>query len=143
MNDPSSGPVAVLRRLLAAMNQHDLDAMVACYTNDYLNETPAHPRRGFRGNEQVRTNWSQIFAAVPDLRADVPRYAVDGDRLWTEWDVSGTRRDGADFLMRGVAIFGVADDVIASCRFYLEPVETSSGDTNAHAAGVTGAEAAT
>lgn len=140
MSDRSSGPVAVLERLLAAMNQHDLDAMVSCYAADYLNETPVHPNRGFRGNEQVRSNWTQIFAGVPDLRVDVPRYARDGDRLWTEWDVCGTRRDGADFLIRGVAIFGIADDVIASCRFYLEPVEHSSGDVDRHTKRVVGAK---
>lgn len=141
MTETRSGPPAVLERLIAAMNQHDLDAMVACYAGDYLNETPAHPQRGFRGNEQVRTNWTAIFTGVPDLRVDVPRHAVDGDRLWTEWDVSGTRRDGADFLMRGVAIFGIADDVIASCRFYLEPVEQSSGDVDQHTERVVGATA--
>jgi limonene-1,2-epoxide hydrolase len=138
MGNTSSSPPAVLERLLAAMKNHDLEAMVSCYSDDYLNETPVHPQRGFRGNEQVRTNWTQIFAGVPDLQVDIPRYAVDGDRLWTEWDMSGTRRDGADFLMRGVAIFGIADDLIASCRFYLEPVEDTSGDTNAHVERVVG-----
>jgi limonene-1,2-epoxide hydrolase len=138
MGNTSSSPPAVLERLLAAMKNHDLDAMVSCYSDDYLNETPVHPQRGFRGNGQVRMNWTQIFAGVPDLQVDIPRYAVDGDRLWTEWDMSGTRRDGVDFLMRGVAIFGIADDLIASCRFYLEPVEDTSGDTNAHVERVVG-----
>jgi limonene-1,2-epoxide hydrolase len=138
MGNTSSSPPAVLERLLAAMKNHDLDAMVSCYSDDYLNETPVHPQRGFRGNEQVRTNWTQIFAGVPDLQVDIPRYAVDGDRLWTEWDMSGTRRDGVAFLMRGVAIFGIADDLIASCRFYLEPVEDSSGDVNANVERVVG-----
>jgi limonene-1,2-epoxide hydrolase len=138
MGNIGSSPPAVLERLLAAMKNHDLDAMVSCYSDDYLNETPVHPQRGFRGNEQVRTNWTQIFAGVPDLQVDIPRYAVDGDRLWTEWDMSGTRRDGVAFLMRGVAIFGIADDLIASCRFYLEPVEDSSGDVNANVERVVG-----
>jgi len=42
----------------------------------------------------VRRNWSQIFAGVPDLRARLPRMTVDGDTVWTEWDIAGTRRDG-------------------------------------------------
>ena len=75
---------------------------------------------------------------MPDLRARVPRIAVDGDTVWTEWDMSGTRRDGAAFLMRGVAIFGVADGLLAWVRFYLEPVEETSGDVNAHARRVAG-----
>jgi len=127
----------VLERLLGAINAHDLEAMVSCFAEDYTNETPVHPPRGFRGQEQVRTNWSQIFAAVPNIQARVVRSTVDGDTLWTEWDITGERADGAAFLMRGVVIFSLGD-TIASARFYLEPVEDTSGDVNAHTCRVTG-----
>ena len=59
----------MVERLVAATNAHDLDALVACFDEDYENETPVHPGRGFRGRDQVRTNWEQIFAFVPDVRA--------------------------------------------------------------------------
>jgi ketosteroid isomerase-like protein len=131
----------VIDRLLAAINAHELEAMVSCFAEDYTNETPVHPPRGFRGQEQVRTNWSQIFAAVPNIQARVMRSSVDGDTLWTEWEIAGDRADGARFLMRGVVIFGVADDTIASARFYLEPVEDTSGDVDAHTRRVTGTSA--
>ena len=128
----------VLDRLQATINSHDLEAMVSCFAEDYVNETPAHPLRGFRGQEQVRVNWRQIFASVPDIQARVLRSSADGDTLWTEWDIAGNRTDGARFLMRGVVIFGVAGDTIGSARFYLEPVEDSSGDVDAHTRRVTG-----
>ena len=128
----------VLDRLLAAINAHELEAMVSCFAEDYSNETPVHPPRGFRGQEQVRTNWSQIFAAVPNIQARVVRSSVDGDTLWTEWDIDGDRADGARFLIRGVVIFGIAADTIASARFYLEPVEDTSGDVDTHTRRVTG-----
>lgn len=131
-------PPQVLDRLLAAINAHDLEAMVSCFVEDYTNETPVHPPRGFRGHEQVRTNWSQIFAAVPDIAAQVVRSHLDGDTLWSEWDIAGNRSDGVPFLMRGVVIFGVVGDTIASARFYLEPVDGTSGDVNAHTRRVTG-----
>ncbi len=133
-----SQPPQVLDRLLAAINAHELGAMVSCFAEDYTNETPVHPPRGFRGREQVRTNWSQIFAAVPNVQARVVGSSVDGDTLWTEWDIAGDRADGAPFLMRGVVIFRVADDTIASARFYLEPVEDTSGDVDAYTRRVTG-----
>ena len=139
MNAANEGPTRVLERLLAAMNAHDLEAMVSCFARDYVNETPVHPQRGFQGNEQVRKNWTQIFANVPDLRARVPRRAVDGDTLWTEWEQSGTRRDGTAFVMRGVVILGVEGNAITSARFYLEPVEETSSDVNAHVRHVVGA----
>jgi ketosteroid isomerase-like protein len=130
MDRADQGPAAVVARLVVAINAHDLEAMVACFADDYRNEWPAHPQRGFRGSQQVRRNWSQIFAGVPDLRARLPRMVVDGDTVWAEWDLSGTRRDGAAHLMRGVSIFGVAEGRLAWVRFYLEPVEETSGDVD-------------
>ena len=141
MDKVGRDPAAVVRRLLETVNAHDLEAMVALFAGDYVNETPAHPQRGFRGDEQVRRNWAQLFAGVPDLSARLPRMVVDGDSVWTEWDISGTRSDGAAFLLRGVVIFGVAGDAIASARFYLEPVEDSSGDVDAHTRRVVGTTA--
>ena len=141
MSEP--GPAETVGRLLEAVNAHDLEAMVALFADDYHNQTPAHPQRGFRGNDQVRRNWTQLFAGVPDLRARLPRVVVDGDSVWTEWDISGTRADGAAFGMCGVVIFGVTDGRIASARFYLEPVEETSGDVNAHTSRVVGTTATT
>lgn len=131
MNHSTPGPANMLEQLLHAVNSHDLEALVACFAADYVNVTPAHPERGFSGREQVRRNWTQIFSRVPDIHANVPRTAVADDTLWTEWEMSGTRVDGAAFLMRGVAIFTTADGVARSARFYLEPVETVSGDVDA------------
>lgn len=122
----------VVDRLVRALNAHDLDGLVACFAEDYVNETPVHPLRGFKGSAQVRTNWTQIFAGVPDVRADILREVADGDQVWTEWDMSGNRIDGSAFGMRGVVILGVVDDAIASARFYLEPVEEASGDVDDH-----------
>jgi ketosteroid isomerase-like protein len=142
MEHAEQGPAAVVQRLLAAINAHDLEAMVALFAEDYVNEWPAHPQRGFRGNDQVRRNWSQIFEGVPDLQARLPRMVVDGDTVWTEWDMLGTRRDGAPSLTRGVSIFGVSHGRLAWVRFYLEPVEESSGDVNDHTRRVVGTGAA-
>lgn len=126
------GPAALVERLRLATNSHDLEALVSCFAADYRNETPAHPERGFTGRAQVRRNWEQIFAAVPDITAEVLACAVAGDTAWTEWEHRGTRLDGSQHLMRGVVIFGVRDVVAEWARFYLEPV-VADGD-NADAA---------
>lgn len=127
----STDPASLVRRLAAATNAHDLDALVACFADDYLNETPVHPARGFRGAEQVRRNWAQLFAGIPDLSARILATACAGDTVWTEWEMSGTRRDGTAHLMRGVIIFGVEAGKARSARFYLEPVEVISGGVDA------------
>lgn len=127
----SADPTSMVRRLAAATNAHDLDALVACFADDYLNETPAHPARGFRGTEQVRRNWAQLFAGIPDLSVRILATAAADDTAWTEWEMSGTRSDGTAHLMRGVIIFGVAAGKAVSARFYLEPVEDTSGGADA------------
>ncbi len=125
------GPAAMVKRLCSATNDHDLPELVACFAPGYRNETPVHPQRGFTGREQVRRNWEQIFAAIPDLSTQVVRSAVDGDTVWTEWEHRGTRPDGSRHLMRGVVIFGVADGLADWARFYLEPVQEDDEDVDA------------
>jgi ketosteroid isomerase-like protein len=116
----------LVARLRAAVNDHDLDRVTACFAADYRNETPAHPARGFDGRAQVRRNWEQIFDAVPDLVADA-RWLADDGTAWSEWEMRGTRRDGHPHLIRGVVIFEVARGEATSARFYLEPVEHGGG----------------
>ena len=124
-------PEATVQRLVRATNDHDLDRMVSCFSACYVNETPAHPDRGFAGAEQVRTNWQRIFSSVPDLQTRVVRAVFTGDTAWTEWEMTGTRRDGSPHLMRGVIILGIGAGQVNWARFYLEPVETASGDIDA------------
>jgi ketosteroid isomerase-like protein len=110
-------------RLRDAMNEHDLEALVAVFDPDVVSQTPAHPQRTFQGAEQVRRNWQQIFAAVPDLHAELLDAATRGDTVWSEWDWTGTRRDGSAHRMRGVTIQQVDDGRAVGVRFYMEPVE--------------------
>ena len=134
---------AMLDRLLDATNQHDLDALVDCFTPEYRNEAPAHPSRGFVGRDQVRRNWEQIFAFVPDVSASIARRAMEGETVWSEWEMRGTRRDGSPHLMRGVIVFGVEGGRASWARFYLEPVLDDGADVNqAVRSAVAGAAAA-
>ncbi|MFF0284500.1 nuclear transport factor 2 family protein [Rhodococcus aetherivorans] len=106
-----------------AVNTHDVDALTVCFAEDYVNATPAHPSLGFVGRAQVRTNWSRLFGALPDLRARVLRCTADGTTVWSEWDLDGTRPDGSRAHLAGVIIFGVDGGCARWARFYLEPVE--------------------
>lgn len=135
-----STTTTVVERLRDATNAHDLDAIVDCFAETYRNETPAHPARGFGGRAQVRSNWQQIMAAVPDVTADVIRAVADHDVIWSEWEMRGTRRDGHAHLMRGVIIFGVADDKATWARFYLEQVDASDEGADAAVQRIIGSE---
>jgi ketosteroid isomerase-like protein len=121
-------PIAVIERLRDVTNAHDLDGIVACFAVDYRNETPVHPARGFVGNQQVRRNWTQILAAIPDVATQIVAAVAAGDTVWSEWEHRGNRPDGSPHLMRGVIIFTVRDGTITAARFFLEPVQ-DAGDT--------------
>jgi ketosteroid isomerase-like protein len=119
-----------LDRLCAATNAHDIDAVVSMFHEDYVSTMPVHPSRSFRGSEQVRRNWTAIFASVPDIQVEVLQSVQDHDRIWSEWEMRGTRTDGAEHLMRGVMIFTVVDDSATALRFYVEPVDREQLDTD-------------
>ena len=125
----AGGPGALVERVCRAVNEHDLEALSACFASAYRNETPVHPARGFEGRAQVRRNWEQIFGGVPDISAEV-RWIADDQTAWSEWEMRGTRRDGSPHLMRGVVIFGVEGDEATWARFYLEPVQDDGEGVN-------------
>ena len=60
--------LAVIERLRRVTDAHDVDTIVDCFTDDYVNETPAHTARGFVGRDQVRANWSRIRARSMSCR---------------------------------------------------------------------------
>jgi limonene-1,2-epoxide hydrolase len=120
-------PLGVLARLNAAMNRHDIEAFVASFEPGYESEQPAHPDRRFRGTAQVRSNWTAMFAGVPDFQAEVLRSATAGDSAWVEWRWTGTRADGSRLAACGACIFGVENGRVAWGRLYMEDVEAGSG----------------
>ena len=112
--------------MAAALNAHDIDAFVDCFADDYDSAQPAHPDRAFRGREQVRTNWSTVFAGVPDFRAELVRGNTAGDVEWSEWRWRGTGLD-----MAGVTVFGIRDGRVAWARLYMEPIERAGAGIEA------------
>jgi len=111
-------------RLRDAMNAHDVEGLVALFSDEYRSEQPAHPRRGFGGRDQVAANWSRMFDGVPDLETGVVEESTVGSTSWSEWVWRGSHRDGTPFLMRGVTVMGLGDDgLIRWARLYMEPVE--------------------
>ncbi len=119
----SGDPREVAVALVEAMNAHDIDAFVALFAPDYDSRQPAHPDRAFQGRDQVRANWSAVFAGVPDFRAELIASAAEADTVWSEWRWSGTHEDGSRLEMVGVIVFGVRDGRLAWARLYVEPIE--------------------
>jgi ketosteroid isomerase-like protein len=125
MSEPSMAePRAVAAALAEAMNAHDIDAFVSLFAPDYDSRQPVHPDRAFVGRDQVRANWSAVFAGVPDFRAELVATAVEADTLWSEWRWRGTHEDGSRLDMAGVMVCGIDGGRLAWARLYVEPVES-------------------
>jgi ketosteroid isomerase-like protein len=129
--DVVGDPRALMDRLTAAQNEHDLEAMLACFHEDYRSEQPLFPARTFQGIDQVRANWSALLEAIPDFQAEVLRSAVDGDTVFVEIHWTGTKADGTPLDERGVIIAGVRGDRIAWGRLYADEVEHQGADIDA------------
>ncbi len=119
-------PLAVIERLSDAINRHDLDACLACIAPDYQSTQPLHPDRTFQGREQVRQNWTAVFAGMPDVRWTVLQSAVTGNMVWIEVRARGTRTsDGVHVELGGVLIQEVHDGQIVAARIYFDEIATT------------------
>ncbi len=110
-----------VERLIGALNNHDLDAIEACFGPGFVGEWPAHPARDVHGAEQVRRNWEMIFKTSPEITVAMTNAVSDGDEVWGEWHY--TQAAGQD--LRGVIIITVRDGLIRRSRFYMEPVDAA------------------
>lgn len=134
----TTGPNVVLEKLEAAINAHDLDALVSCFDPEVDSRQPAHPARDFTGAGQVRKNWAQIFGGVPNLSGRLIRHVIQDDTVWAEWAWSGTSRNGQAFEMRGVTILATGERGITEVTFYMEPMEAAGQNVGASVAQLVG-----
>lgn len=116
-------PKLLMERVVKAINDHDPVTIQDCLSPYYLSEQPVHPDRSFRGRERAAEEWAEAFRRVPNLRAEMLRYAIHEDTAWVEWHMYGTRTDKKRIDLWGVGICGIKDDKMTWSHVYLEPVQ--------------------
>lgn len=112
----------LLRRLVKAINDNDLDALVACFDPDYESVQPVHPERSFQGRRRLAENWDWVFQRFDRFEATVLDFAVREGRIWTDWIWHGIDDNDEHVTVRGVMILTVEGAVFRCGRLYLEPV---------------------
>jgi ketosteroid isomerase-like protein len=72
----------LMDRFTAALNSHDLDAVLALVTDDIVFESTSPPPDGarFEGQDAVRQVWGQMLAATPPARFSVEEQFSDGSQ---------------------------------------------------------------
>lgn len=123
-------PKTTVERWVDAINQHNPDAVASCFDLDYRDEAPARRGESVVGREKVRQNFVTFFKDIPDIRAELIGCVAEGEKLWMEWRMGGTRKDGTQMEFAGVNIFGVKDGRLAWGRIYSELVR-EVGDIDA------------
>lgn len=108
----------LMDRFTAALNSHDLDAVMALVTDDIVFESTSPPPDGARyeGQDAVRQAWGQMLAATPQARFSVEEQFSDGShRAVVRW-----RYDWGGGHIRGVDIIRVRNGQLAESLAYVK-----------------------
>jgi GNAT superfamily N-acetyltransferase/ketosteroid isomerase-like protein len=98
---------AVLDRFVAAWGQKNLDALMACVTDDFVYRASIGPEPGttYDGRAAVRAGVQTMWAADAGSQAQITHIAIFGDQGWIEWiyrwpQTSGQHHDeiGCDLI---------------------------------------------
>lgn len=79
----------LIRRVVDALNRHDLDAVDRLFAPDYVDHDPA--RAGLpAGPAGVKLAWGGFLTAFPDLHATIQDVIAEGDRVAVRGFIRGT-----------------------------------------------------
>jgi ketosteroid isomerase-like protein len=108
----SAGTVDGLRAIAHAFDRHDLDAIMAFFSDDAVFEAPRGPEAwGARvsGAEAVRRAFAGRFEGIPDVRYLDDDHFVSGDRGCSQWTLRGTGADGTPIEIHGCDLWTFRD----------------------------------
>jgi hypothetical protein len=117
---PIQNTSSVLLKMEAAINAHNIDAFVNCFIHDFVGAHPVHAERNLISAEQVRKNWTALFAQVPNIQAKLITHTIADELGWSEWHWQGNHTNGTELDMRGVVVVELRENTIAWVRLYME-----------------------
>ena len=115
-----------LQAVFDAFNAHDVDAIMAFFTEDCVFDAPRGPAPGgrrFVGKDEVRKGVQARFDGIPDIEYGDGRHWVCGDRGVSEWTIRGTTAAGEPIEVRGCDLFEFTGDRISRKDSFWKIVE--------------------
>ncbi len=106
----------LLETFSAAWNSHDLDALMACVTEDCAFHATAGPDllgRSFVGTAALLEGFPAAWLTFPDAAWIDADHFVQGERGVSESTFTGTKADGTRIEARMVDVFTFRDGKIA------------------------------
>lgn len=118
MESDTDKRLSLLERFADAWNRQDIDELMACMSDDcafYASAGEAPQGTQFTGRAAVRRGYEALYETFPhgDAVWSNARHFVTGDRGVSEWEFSGTRKDGVVVRVHGCDIFRFDGDRIA------------------------------
>ncbi len=116
----------VLARVLDGFNRHDVDAIMAEFTDDCVFESPRGPEpwgRRLVGRDAVGEGFAGRFRGIPDVRYTGTGDFVAGDRGVSEWILTGTTVDGERLELHGCDLWTFRGDQIVCKNSFWKIVE--------------------
>ncbi|MCX6430890.1 MAG: nuclear transport factor 2 family protein [Actinobacteria bacterium] len=101
----------VIDRVLAALNAHDVEAFVACYSPEATIED-GNDRVFARGHEEFRDRYGQMFVAFPSLHVEALSRWTVGSFVAQEERVTGRGTESEIHI----AIYKVENDLVVRER---------------------------
>lgn len=113
---------SILVEHINAWNDHDLDRLMALFSDDCVFEASGggevHGQR-FEGRGEVRDAFSAVFDEMPDANWGGGRhYVLDEGYAVSEWTLTGTLSDGSRREVNGCDFLTVLDGKITKKNAY-------------------------
>jgi ketosteroid isomerase-like protein len=119
---------STLTELYAAFNAHDLNRIMALFSDDCVLEMPRGSKpwgARFEGKRQVREALAGRFEGLPDVHYCNDEHFVDAtaNTGMSKWTLTGTTRDGVRKNVRGCDFYTFRDGKVIRKDSYWKIVE--------------------
>ena len=117
----TTGTLETIERFNEAFNRHDIEAVMAMFTEDCVFDNTSPPPDGERheGQAAVRAFWERFFASSPDAHFEAEDIFAAGDRCTVRWRYTWKSAGGTGHV-RGVDVFRVRDGKVAEKLSYVK-----------------------
>ena len=114
------------KEIFDAFNAHDLDRIMSYFAEDCSLDMPRGPDewgQRFIGRAAVRKGLAARFEGLPDVRYSEDRHWGSGNRIVSEWLLTGTKAGGERVRVRGCDHYEFRDGQVIRKDSYWKIVE--------------------
>jgi ketosteroid isomerase-like protein len=121
LDQETNTTLAVIRRMEEAINRRDVDAFMACCTDDIVWETTTPPDGDrFEGQVAVRAAVEDFLRGSRDPVFETEDLIALGDHGFLRWRYEWKNADGTAGHVRGVDLIRLRDGKIAEMLAYVK-----------------------